>query len=307
MGQNGYYPPSYQLTKNIFWEIPSCSGEKILIFAARRDFYDMKNHLSLILKAMWQTCFFTRSQIPTASIRRFSIIGCCLLLLCMSLTANAKRRERRSVVLIETTAGNIRVALSDDTPMHRNNFLRLVSQGYYDGTLFHRVIENFMIQGGDPKSKGAAPGILLGDGEPGYRIPAEFDLPFLYHWRGALAAARESDEYNPEQESSGSQFYIVWGKKQTASDIRKVENMLREKGIKLTSHMIDEYVSRGGTPHLDGQYTVFGEVIEGLEVVEKIQGVKTDKNDRPIEDVKVIRMTVEQLSSKAKRPTRRAR
>ena len=135
----------------------------------------MKNHLSLILKAMWQTCFFTRSQIPTASIRRFSIIGCCLLLLCMSLTANGKRRERRSVVLIETTAGNIRVALSDDTPMHRNNFLRLVSQGYYDGTLFHRVIENFMIQGGDPKSKGAAPGILLGDGEPDYRIPAEID------------------------------------------------------------------------------------------------------------------------------------
>ncbi|MGN0234025.1 MAG: peptidylprolyl isomerase [Bacteroidaceae bacterium] len=225
----------------------------------------------------------------------------------MNMTANGKRRERRSVVLIETSVGNIRVALSDDTPMHRNNFLRLVSKGYYDGTLFHRVIENFMIQGGDPDSKDAAPGVELGNGEPDYRIPAEFDLPFLYHWRGALAAARESDEYNPERESSGSQFYIVWGKKQKASDIRKVTDMLEEKGIKLTSHMIDEYMTRGGTPHLDGQYTVFGEVIEGLEVVGKIQGVKTDKNDRPIEDVRVIRMTVERLSSKARRPTRPSR
>ena len=210
-------------------------------------------------------------------------------------------------VKIETSLGDIIVRLYDETPRHRDNFVKLAKEGYFDGTLFHRVIKDFMIQGGDPDSKGAPAGKNLGMGGPDYTIPAEFVYPQLFHKRGALSAARTGDEVNPNRESSGSQFYIVWGKKQTASDIRKVENMLREKGIKLTSHMIDEYVSRGGTPHLDGQYTVFGEVIEGLEVVGKIQGVKTDKNDRPIEDVKVIRMTVEQLSSKAKRPTRRAR
>ena len=212
-----------------------------------------------------------------------------------------------STVKIKTTEGDIIVRLYDETPRHRDNFIKLAKEGYFDGTLFHRVIKDFMIQGGDPDSKNAPKGKMLGTGGPDYTIPAEIDCPRLFHKRGALSAARLGDEVNPQRESSGSQFYIVWGKKQTASDIRKVENMLREKGIKLTSHMIDEYVSRGGTPHLDGQYTVFGEVIEGLEVVGKIQGVKTDKNDRPIEDVKVIRMTVEQLSSKAKRPTRRVR
>ena len=178
----------------------------------------------------------------------------------------------------------------------------LVKEKYYDGTLFHRVIENFMIQGGDPDSRGAAPGKVLGNGGPGYTIPAEFDLPFLYHWRGALAAARDGDEVNPEQESSGSQFYIVWGKRQNAADIRRVRGTLEEKGITLTPIMVDDYEMRGGTPHLDGQYTVFGEVIEGLEVVGAIQGVKTDKNDRPLEDVKVLRMTIEQFSPKARRP-----
>ena len=128
-----------------------------------------------------------------------------LLLICAAgTTLQGKRKEKRSIVLIETTAGNIRVALSDDTPLHRDNFLMLVKEKYYDGTLFHRVIENFMIQGGDPDSRGAAPGKVLGNGGPGYTIPAEFDLPFLYHWRGALAAARDGDEVNPEQESTGS-------------------------------------------------------------------------------------------------------
>lgn len=226
-----------------------------------------------------------------------------LLLICATgTTLQGKRKEKRSIVLIETTAGNIRVALSDDTPLHRDNFLMLVKEKYYDGTLFHRVIENFMIQGGDPDSRGAAPGKVLGNGGPGYTIPAEFDLPFLYHWRGALAAARDGDEVNPEQESSGSQFYIVWGKRQNAADIRRVRGTLEEKGITPTPIMVDDYEMRGGTPHLDGQYTVFGEVIEGLEVVGAIQGVKTDKNDRPLEDVKVLRMTIEQFSPKARRP-----
>lgn len=216
-----------------------------------------------------------------------------ILSLCM-LSTSAKKKEKRHIVRIETSVGNIRVALSDDTPLHRDNFLKLVREGFYNGTLFHRCIKNFMIQGGDPDSKNAEPGQLLGDGEVGYTIPAEFDLPYLYHWRGALAAAREPDDVNPEQESSGCQFYIVYGKKQAAADIKKVRVMLEEKGIELTPQMVDDYYMRGGTPHLDGQYTVFGEVIEGMEVVKAIQAVATDENDRPLTDIVIRRMVVEQ-------------
>ncbi len=210
------------------------------------------------------------------------------------LAATAKKKEKRHVVRIETSVGNIRVALSEDTPLHTGNFLRLAREGFYDGTLFHRCIKDFMIQGGDPDSRNAEPGQLLGNGGPGYTIPAEFDLPYLYHWRGALAAAREPDEVNPEMESSGSQFYIVYGKKQTEYDLDKVCSMLAEKGIGLSSQMYNDYIIRGGTPHLDGQYTVFGEVIEGMEVVKTIQAVATDENNRPLEDVVIKRMVVEQ-------------
>ena len=205
-----------------------------------------------------------------------------------------RKKGKRHIVRIETSMGNIRVALSDDTPLHRDNFLRLAREGFYDGTLFHRCIKDFMIQGGDPDSRGAEPGKQLGDGGTGYTIPAEFCLPYLYHWRGALAAAREPDDVNPEMESSGCQFYIVWGKKQAGSDIRKVRSMLEEKGIELTSQMLDDYIMRGGTPHLDGQYTVFGEVIEGLPIVKNIQSVPTDSLDRPLADIVVRRMVVEQ-------------
>ena len=205
-----------------------------------------------------------------------------------------KKKEKRRIVRIETSMGNIRVALSDDTPLHRDNFLRLAREGFYDGTLFHRCIKDFMIQGGAPDSRGAEPGKQLGDGGTGYTIPAEFCLPYLYHWRGALAAAREPDDVNPEMESSGCQFYIVWGKKQAGSDIRKVRSMLEEKGIELTPQMLDDYIMRGGTPHLDGQYTVFGEVIEGLPIVKNIQSVPTDSLDRPLADIVVRRMVVEQ-------------
>ena len=211
-----------------------------------------------------------------------------------TLPSSAKPKEKRHVVRIETNMGNIRVALSDDTPLHSKNFLKLARKGFYDGTLFHRCIKDFMIQGGDPDSRNAEPGQLLGDGNTGYTIPAEFCLPYWYHWRGALAAAREPDDVNPEKESSGCQFYIVYGKKQAAADMRKVRAMLEEKGIELTPQMVDDYYMRGGTPHLDGQYTVFGEVIEGMNVVKDIQKVETDENDRPLKDVVILRMVVEQ-------------
>ena len=221
-----------------------------------------------------------------------------LLLFIGVLPSQGKKKEKRAVVRIETSCGNIRVALSDDTPLHSKNFLKLAAKGFYDGTLFHRCIKDFMIQGGDPDSRRAAKGQLLGEGDVGYTIPAEFCLPYLYHWRGALAAARESDEVNPEQNSSGCQFYIVYGKKQSPADIKKVRAALEEKGIELTSQMIDDYVMRGGTPHLDGQYTVFGEVIEGLDVVCQILTLPTDANDRPLQDVVINRMVIEQYSKK---------
>ena len=218
-----------------------------------------------------------------------------LAFLCLgALPADARKKEKRHVIRIETSVGNIRVALSEDTPLHSKNFLRLAREGFYDGTLFHRCIKDFMIQGGDPDSRNAEPGQLLGNGGPGYTIPAEVDLPYLYHWRGALAAAREPDDVNPEMESSGSQFYIVYGKKQTEYDLDRVRTVLAEKGIGLSPQMINDYIIRGGTPHLDGQYTVFGEVIEGMEVVKTIQGVETDKNNRPLEDIVIKRMVVEQ-------------
>ena len=240
-----------------------------------------------------QLYLFGKAQSPT--IHRKGGLIILLAFLCFgTLSADAKKKEKRHVVRIETSMGNIRVALSDDTPLHSKNFLKLAREGFYNGTLFHRCIKDFMIQGGDPDSRGAEPGKLLGEGDVGYTIPAEFCLPYWYHWRGALAAAREPDDVNPEKASSGCQFYIVYGKKQAAADIRKVRAALEEKGIELTPQMIDDYYMRGGTPHLDGQYTVFGEVIEGMEVVKSIQQVETDKNDRPLKDVIILRMVVEQ-------------
>lgn len=230
-----------------------------------------------------------------------------VLLLSFGVCASAKKKEKRSVVRIETTEGVIRVALLDDTPKHRDNFLKLAGKGFYDGTLFHRVIEDFMIQGGDPDSKTAAPGALLGEGDVGYTLPAEFQLPYYYHLRGALAAAREGDDVNPEMRSSGCQFYIVWGKKFGPASLKQARARLEENGIEMTSQMYEDYQQYGGTPHLDGTYTVFGEVIEGLDVVGKIQAVKTDSHDRPLQDVKVTRMVVEQLSKAAEQSKQKTR
>lgn len=223
-----------------------------------------------------------------------------LLLVPFVLTSAKAKKEKRSIVRIETTMGNIRVALLDEAPNHRDNFLKLAESGHYNGTLFHRVINKFMIQGGDPDSKTAVSGQLLGDGDVDYTLAPEYLLPYYYHLRGALAAARESDDVNPEQLSSGSQFYIVTGKQFGPASLKKVRQQLEEKGIEMTAQMFEDYQQYGGAPHLDGSYTVFGQVIEGMNVVEQIQTVNTDKNDRPIENITVLRMVVEQRSKSAK-------
>ncbi len=240
---------------------------------------------------------------------------------------------------VATTAGNIKIRLYDDTPLHRDNFLKLAKEGYYDGVLFHRVINDFMVQTGDPDSKDAPEGAVLGSGGPGYQIPAEIVYPKHYHKYGALAAARSGDEVNPERKSSGSQFYIVTGKKFSPQQLSRMEEMsvqkqlqayfmnlqrqhmdtikqlrlakdsvglenLRQELIKeteanvkpvtMTEEQVRDYTTIGGTPHLDGQYTVFGEVLEGMDVVEKIQKAETDGRDRPKEDIRIISIKVEE-------------
>ena len=197
------------------------------------------------------------------------------------------KKQRPRVVRLETTMGVIRVELSDETPRHRDNFLRLAREGRLDSTLFHRVIKDFMIQGGDPQS------LVKTRDSIRYTLPAEFRLPWLFHVRGALAAAREPDEVNPEMRSSGSQFYIVYGKSWGENSLGKVRGMLDEQGIEMNRDMWDAYLQHGGSPHLDGTYTVFGHVIEGMSVVKEIQRVPTDKNDRPQEDVILLRAVVE--------------
>jgi peptidyl-prolyl cis-trans isomerase B (cyclophilin B) len=236
-------------------------------------------------------------------------------------------------VKIQTTLGDIIVRLYDETPQHRDNFVKLAKEGYYDGTLFHRVIKDFMIQGGDPDSKGAPAGKMLGVGGPDYTIEAEIKSG-LYHKRGALAAARQGDEVNPERRSSGSQFYIVWGQVYNEGQLRQfskqmemqqmqtvfnalakehhdeimqmrrernraglqelqeklaaeAEAQVKAQGAGMTDEQRAIYSTVGGTPHLDGQYTVFGEVEEGLDIVEMIQQSKTARGDRPVDDIEM--------------------
>lgn len=243
------------------------------------------------------------------------------------------------LVEIETTAGKIVVKLFGDTPRHQANFLKLVKEGTYDGTLFHRVISNFMIQAGDPKSKNAAPGQPLGSGDVGYKVEAEIVYPKHFHHRGALAAARQGDQVNPTRASSGCQFYIVTGNKvsegmleqmaqsqlykqqeaefrriadqhmneiqgmQLAGDrdglmklqneiIAQVEDKFKDVKPELPEALKAKYLEVGGAPHLDGEYTVFGEVVEGMDVVEKIEKAQTDSQDRPVEDIRIIKMKV---------------
>lgn len=226
-----------------------------------------------------------------------------LLFLCFALLGelHARKKEKLSVVRLETNMGDIRIALSDLTPVHRDNFLRLVEDGFYDGIIFHRVIEDFMAQAGDPDSKGAGRDCTLGEGGPGYTLPAEIVFPDLYHIRGSVAAAREGDDVNPEFRSSGSQFYIVWGERMRPASMKKSIAYLQERGVELDKFMINDYQVLGGTPHLDGAYTVFGHVIEGLDVVETIQEQPTDSVDRPLEDIVIIKAVVERLSKSARK------
>lgn len=216
---------------------------------------------------------------------------CCLLF--SSLIAQkdtlVRKKDRKKDILIQTSMGNIVIRLSDSTPLHRDNFIKLVKKKFYDSLLFHRVIQDFMIQGGDPNSRSAKPGQPLGNGSPGYRIPAEFRTS-LFHKKGMLAAARMGDNVNPEKASSGSQFYIVKGKKFTDGGLDSTETF-RLNGRKIPLAQREVYKTIGGSPHLDQNYTVFGEVVSGLEIIDEIAAVATSKaqdRDRPLQDVRII-------------------
>ena len=199
----------------------------------------------------------------------------------LSFPAAAQEPQGEHMIVIETTMGDMVIKLYNETPADRNNMIKLINDGFYNDQLFHRVIKDFMIQGGDPHSTGAEKGQRLGSGGPGYTIPAEFHNN-LIHKKGALAAARKGDRDNPEQASSGSQFYLVQGRVLTPEEI----NILTQRGVAtFTEESTEIYTTMGGTPHLDGAYTVFGEVVEGLEILDAIASRPTDAYNRPLEDI----------------------
>lgn len=203
-------------------------------------------------------------------------------------TSQNKDNEKMTQVLLKTTFGDIVIALYNDTPQHKANFEKLVNEKFYDGVLFHRIIKGFMIQGGDPDSKTAKAGQRLGSGDVGYTIPAEF-VPAHIHKRGAVAAARMGDNVNPQKASSGCQFYIVDG---TVYDNDKLNMLAMRLGKTFTPEQIQAYTTDGGAPFLDGDYTVFGEVVKGMTVVDKIAAQQKDAADRPTEDIKIISATI---------------
>lgn len=272
-------------------------------------------------------------------IAAITILACCLTG-CKSGQKNSNDMENETKLRIETSAGDIVVKLYNETPQHRDNFIKLAQSGVYNGTLFHRVIKDFMIQAGDPNSKNAPKGSMLGTGDVGYTVPAEFVYPQYFHKRGALSAARQGDNVNPQKASSGCQFYIVTGKVYTDATLLDMEQQMNQMRVSrifqslaqkhmkdiyrmrreddqdgllalqdtliaqaeseaqkeppfcFTPEQVQAYTTVGGAPHLDGEYTVFGEVLEGMNVVDKIQKVKTDRNDRPEEDVIIRKVTV---------------
>jgi len=199
----------------------------------------------------------------------------------LSFSCAAQESQKERLIKIETTRGDMIIKLYNETPAHRDNMIKLIQDGFYRDQLFHRVINGFMIQGGDPHSKGAEKGQRLGSGGPGYTVPAEIHKD-LIHRKGALAAARQGDQVNPERASSGSQFYLVQGRVLNMDEL----NMLAQRGgLTFSEKQIETYTTVGGTPHLDGAYTVFGEVIEGMDVLDSIAASPTDTYDRPLEDV----------------------
>ena len=211
----------------------------------------------------------------------FLIVSPILLTLFKSSSATAQDAQQERIIKIETSLGDMVVKLYNETPLHRDNMIKLINEGFYKDQLFHRVIKDFMIQGGDPHSAGADKGQRLGSGGPGYTVPAEFNSK-LIHKKGALAAARKGDTDNPERASSGSQFYLVQGRVLTQEEI----DILRQRGVaNISEENAEIYKTVGGTPHLDGAYTVFGEVIEGLDVLDAIASVPTDAYNRPVDDV----------------------
>lgn len=219
--------------------------------------------------------------------RHLFSIGALCLVMCSLFPLTAQEKE--TLVLIETDKGKIKVKLFNETPRHRDNFIKHVEEHLYDGLLFHRVIKQFMIQGGDITSKDAPLDKHLGDGELDYTVPAEFVYPKYFHRRGALCAARLPDEENPEKASSPNQFYIVTGKYFTEMELEKMED---EKNIELTDEQKKAYMLEGGAPHLDGNYTVFGQVIDGMKVVDKIQFVETNEEDRPTKNIAIKTMKI---------------
>ena len=223
--------------------------------------------------------------------KRTLVLACCLLSVVAGLAQQPalKKKDLKKDVALVTSYGTMVIRLSDSTPLHRDNFLKLVKSGYYDSILFHRVISGFMIQAGDPDSRRAAADVALGNGSPGYTIPAEM-RPGLFHKKGAVAAARLGDNVNPAKESSGSQFYIVQGRTFTDAGLDSLEKF-RLKGRIIPASQKAVYTTLGGTPFLDQNYTVFGEVISGLDVIDKIAAVSTSKGadrDRPQQDVRII-------------------
>lgn len=252
---------------------------------------------------------------------------------------NMEKTSNDVKIIMHTTMGDVTLLLYGDTPKHLQNFVKLAEEGYYDGLLFHRVIKDFMVQGGDPDSRNAAAGQPLGMGSPDYKIDAEIAWPRAFHKRGALAAAREGDQVNPQHRSSGSQFYIVTGRKFTDSQLNQMEQQLRHQAtqeilnnlalenrdsimtlrrnrdtaalsqlqeeliekakrqaakldISYTPEMREAYTTVGGAPHLDRAYTVFGEVVEGMDIIDKIQQAETDGRDRPVQDIRILGMEV---------------